>query len=233
MLAIVSRNPSDVCRVSAVPTACDGTDLVTIVLNCAESAMTKNPHSHATATMTQTLDANKPPMTTAQLPLTAMARITSRSCPIRSATQPPHTHPNPPTAMAPNANRPSTTSEGTTPPARARAAALATTNAVIHVQKLYSSHMCPRYPPVARRHCRSRSTVPARRHENGGLANANGPSRHPAATSTAPTSAPADTTVTIARPRPEENHVAIIFMAGGYTPARQNPVKKRETRASG
>src|SRR6266516_3224262 len=125
MLAIVSRNPSDVCRVSAVPTACDGTDLVTIVLNCAESAMTKNPHSHATATMTQTLDANKPPMTTAQLPLTA---------------------------MAPNANRPSTTSEGTTPPARARAAALATTNAVIHVQKLYSSHMCPRYPPVARRH---------------------------------------------------------------------------------
>src|SRR6266516_3793550 len=118
MLAIVSRNPSDVCRVSAVPTACDGTDLVTIVLNCAESAMTKNPPSHATATMTQ----------------------------------PPHTHPNPPTAMAPNANRPSTTSEGTTPPARARAAALATTNAVIHVQKLYSSHMCPRYPPVARRH---------------------------------------------------------------------------------
>src|SRR2546425_1135725 len=174
MLAIVSRNPSDVCRVSAVPTACDGTDLVTIVLNCAESAMTKNPHSHATATMAQTLDANKPPMTTAQLPLTAMARITSRSCPIRSATQPPHTHPNPPTAMAPNASRPSTAPEGTTPPARA----------------------CARY-------------------------------------GTAFPTVSAPTTVPIARPRPEENHVAIIFMAGGYTPARQNPVKKRETRASG
>src|SRR5439155_1665840 len=82
--------------------------------------MTKNPHTHATATMTQTLDAKKPPMTAAQLPLTAMARITSRSCPIRSATQPPHTHPKPPTAMAPNASRPSTAEEGTAPPARAR-----------------------------------------------------------------------------------------------------------------
>src|SRR5437764_14526570 len=141
MLAIVSRNPHDVCRVGAVPTPCGGTDLVTIGLNCAESAMRKNPHTHATATMTQTLDANKPPMTAAQLPLTAMARITSRSCPIRSATQPPHTHPKPPTAMAANASRPSTAAEGTAPPARARAAALATTEAVLHVQKLYSSHM--------------------------------------------------------------------------------------------
>src|SRR5439155_212017 len=89
----------------------------------------------------------------------------------------------------------------------------------------------------------------------------NGPSRYPAATSRAATSAPPDTTTTtgatrepasacarygtalptvsapttvpIARPRSEENHVAIIFMAGGYTPARQNPVKKREPRASG
>src|SRR5439155_1039635 len=51
--------------------------------------MTKNPHTHATATMTQTLDAKKPPMTAAQLPLTAMARMRSRSCPIRAATQPP------------------------------------------------------------------------------------------------------------------------------------------------
>src|SRR5438093_489138 len=160
MLAIVSRNPNDVCRVSAVPTACGGTDLVTIVLNCAESAMTKNPHTHATATMTQTLDAKKPPMTAAQLPLTAMARITSRSCPIRSATQPPH--------------QARTTTGAPREPATA----------------------CARY-------------------------------------GTALPTVSAPTTVPIARPRSEENHVAIIFMAGGYTPARQNPVKKRETRASG
>ena len=44
MDTIVSKKPSDVCTVSAVPTACGGTASVTSVLNCAESAITKNPH---------------------------------------------------------------------------------------------------------------------------------------------------------------------------------------------
>src|ERR1051325_6525666 len=37
---IVNKKPSDVCTVSAVPTAWGGTDSVTSVLNCAESAIT-------------------------------------------------------------------------------------------------------------------------------------------------------------------------------------------------
>ena len=49
IVAVVSRNPSDVCRASAVPTACGGATSVTRALNCAESAITKNPHSQATA----------------------------------------------------------------------------------------------------------------------------------------------------------------------------------------
>src|SRR5439155_20698318 len=100
MLAIVSRNPNDVCRVSAVPTAFGGTDLVTIVLNCAESAMTKNRHTHAAATMIHTVDAKKFPMTASQLPLTAMARFTSLYCPIRTQSRPPDTHPDAPPAVA-------------------------------------------------------------------------------------------------------------------------------------
>src|ERR1051326_4963391 len=40
------------------------------------------------------------------------------------------------------------------------------------------------------------------------------------------TSAP--TTAPIARPRLVLNQVAAIFMAGGYTPARKNPVAKRK-----
>src|SRR5256885_1076499 len=55
MEIIVSRNPSDVCMVSAVPTACGGTDSVTRTLNCAESAMTKNPQARAIGIRRQSL----------------------------------------------------------------------------------------------------------------------------------------------------------------------------------
>ena len=41
----------------------------------------------------------------------------------------------------------------------------------------------------------------------------------------------APTTVPIARPRPERNQVDAIFIAGGYTPARKKPVRKRRTSA--
>src|SRR5256714_12819743 len=42
----------------------------------------------------------------------------------------------------------------------------------------------------------------------------------------------APTMVPTASPRRALNHVAIIFIAGGYTPARQNPHAKRVTIAA-
>src|SRR5439155_1162114 len=43
----------------------------------------------------------------------------------------------------------------------------------------------------------------------------------------------APTTVPIANPRRVRNHVAAIFIAGGYTPARKNPVANRSSSATG
>src|SRR5688500_7442953 len=42
----------------------------------------------------------------------------------------------------------------------------------------------------------------------------------------------APTTVPIAKPRAERNQVAAIFIAGGYTPARKTPVRKRSPSAA-
>src|SRR6185503_17240572 len=104
--------------------------------------------------------------------------------------------------------------------------------------------MWPRYPPVARRHCRERATVLTSDHENGRGGNGYGPSRYPSHTSAAAMTALADPEITIAstpalgnactrygvafptvsaptmvptaNPRRARNHVAIIFIAGGY-----------------
>src|SRR5438046_8945419 len=43
----------------------------------------------------------------------------------------------------------------------------------------------------------------------------------------------APTITPIANPRSVRNQVAVIFMAGGYTPARKNPVRNRRPRADG
>jgi hypothetical protein len=43
----------------------------------------------------------------------------------------------------------------------------------------------------------------------------------------------APTTVPTASPRRARNQVAIIFIAGGYTPARHTPVTKRHASAAG
>ncbi len=45
MVTIVRRKPTEVCRVSAVPTACAGANSVTMALNWAESATTKKPQT--------------------------------------------------------------------------------------------------------------------------------------------------------------------------------------------
>jgi hypothetical protein len=42
----------------------------------------------------------------------------------------------------------------------------------------------------------------------------------------------APTMTPIARPRASRNHVAIIFIAGGYTPASSMPVRKRKPSAT-
>ena len=55
IVAMVSRKPSEVCSVSAVPTACGGTLSVTSTENCAESAMTKKPHPRAIGTSSSRL----------------------------------------------------------------------------------------------------------------------------------------------------------------------------------
>src|SRR6185436_6588028 len=135
METMVSRKPSDVCTVSAVPTACGGTASVTSALNCAESAMTKNPHAHASEPTIQSDLPNANGIMSEQAPLRAMASMTSRSRPRASADSPPQTQPSPPTAIVPKA-----TAE-TSPAAPADlavlpccAATLAARNNGIHVQ---------------------------------------------------------------------------------------------------
>ena len=43
IVTMVSRNPSEVCNIKAVPTESWGATSVTSALNCAESATTKKP----------------------------------------------------------------------------------------------------------------------------------------------------------------------------------------------
>jgi hypothetical protein len=103
MVTAVSAKPSDVCSVSAVPTASGGTLSVTSTLNCALSAITKNPQASESGTTSQSDRAKASPMPIAHAPLRVMATVTSHARPRRSATRPPHTHPAPPTASAANA----------------------------------------------------------------------------------------------------------------------------------
>src|SRR5687768_4449174 len=134
MVSVVSRNPSDVWIMSAVPTACDGTLSVTRTLNCAESATTKKPQASATGASSHQLRPNVSPIKREHAPLAASARMTNRSRPMRSATRPPQTHPMPPTAIV--AKESKETKEGADDPADepANERALAARNAGIHVQ---------------------------------------------------------------------------------------------------
>ena len=144
---------------------------MTSVLNWAESATTKNPHTSVAAVTSTNGPPNRKPMARQHSPLTVMAWITSLSRPIRSAAHPPQTHPIPPAASAPKLA--SSTHARPWPAASLDAAR----NAGTHAHIAYSSHMCPRYPAVARRVSRWRSTFPARPHEKGRRENGNGPSR--------------------------------------------------------
>ena len=79
MLPMVRRKPSEVWSVSAVPTACEGATSVTSALNCAESATTKNPHTHATAATHGAAAPKHAAIAIAHAPLAAIAWITTRS----------------------------------------------------------------------------------------------------------------------------------------------------------
>ena len=143
IVMVVSRKPSDVWRVRAVPTACGSTDSVTSTLNCALSAMMKNPHTMVSGARIQSERPKLSPMSAQQLPLMTRARITSGARPMRSATQPPHTQPMPPTAMTANDSTAIAGDEGAVS-ACTSPATLAAKNAGIQVQYEYSSAMCPR-----------------------------------------------------------------------------------------
>src|SRR5688572_19837679 len=102
MEIVVSRKPTDVCSVSAVPTACGGTTLVTSVENCALSAITATPQTRTSSVSSGSDRPKTSGVSNAQLPLTAIAPATKRAYPTRSAIAPPQMHPTAPTAIAAN-----------------------------------------------------------------------------------------------------------------------------------
>ena len=128
--------------------ACGATTRITSVENCALSAMTETLQTISSGMTTSDGPPNTNGVSNAHVPLTAMATITSRTCPTRSATSPPTTQP-----MAPAAN---TTNDSTpTQPADdsvvwPRATALAARKDGSQIQHAYNSSMCPAYPPSTR-----------------------------------------------------------------------------------
>src|SRR5579862_6714251 len=97
---MLSRKPIDVWSVRAVPTASGGADSVTIAENCAESETTKKPQTRTRGARIQGDSDWKQPTTSAQVPLTAMERLTTKGRPLRSASQPPQIEPRAPIPIA-------------------------------------------------------------------------------------------------------------------------------------
>lgn len=79
MVAMVSRNPIDVWSMSAVPTACAGAASVTMALNCAESATTKNPQIAVRTMSSHHGPPNASAASTQQVPETAIDHVTTRA----------------------------------------------------------------------------------------------------------------------------------------------------------
>src|SRR6185437_6432475 len=105
MLTTVSKNPRQVCMVSAVPTYSAGASSVTHAENCAESATMLTPQISVRAPST-TGDAaarNARPMPNAQQPLITIAVIVMVVRPNRSASEHAATQPIAPAATARNA----------------------------------------------------------------------------------------------------------------------------------
>src|SRR5204863_362661 len=103
MVAMLRRKPSEVWSVSAVPTESPGAASVTIAENWAESDTTKKPQTSTIGIRRKTLPEKKKPTTSAQAPLAAIDRFTTKARPRRSASHPPQIDPRAPAAMAPKA----------------------------------------------------------------------------------------------------------------------------------
>src|SRR6476660_9350755 len=131
---------------------------------------------------------------TQQAPLTAMLMMVTRErcctvAPARSLTRPAQIHPTAPSAITQNAIASDVrTHGGTKVPAGTKnavgfPASFQRWNSgpakitVIHAHIEYSSHMCPKYPKLARRSLRLRSVSPILWKSNGGCGAAYGPSR--------------------------------------------------------
>src|SRR5262245_36191518 len=79
IVTMVSRKPSEVWSVSAVPTAWGGAASVTIALNCAESATTKNPHTATSAATSAGGAPKSAPTPSEHAALAAIAQVTTRA----------------------------------------------------------------------------------------------------------------------------------------------------------
>src|SRR5687767_621468 len=250
MVSIVSRNPDAVWIVSAVPTYSLGATSATHAENCAESATTDMPQMNASTIVRLYDQVDAGPMTSAQVPLIAIAMMVTRARPIRSARIPAMTQPMAPAAITAKAS----TGAHNGAMACSRPACARKTPIVLHIAN--NSHMWPRYPPVARRTSRSPSTRPIALESKGADGAWNGPSRTATAKSTAPSNAQsaainntgrhsftfqlarrrcgaaeptetAPTSIPMAVPRCRSVHPAAIFIPGGYTHASDAPVTRR------
>ena len=134
MLTNVSRNPMQICMVNAVPTYWDGLNSEIAAENCAESAITLNPHTNMIGASSHNGASTSSATAIAALPLTAIAPAAVTDRPTRSATQPPATAPPPPTAITANANP---AANSGSPPSRATTCAR---NSGIQAHIAYSSH---------------------------------------------------------------------------------------------
>ena len=99
IVSMVSRNPMQVCTVSAVPT-CDGSDSsLTAAENCALSATTANPQTRQTMVRIAGV-ANVPPTTRQQAPEITRLTVAIAVRPQRSARRPARALPSAPIATA-------------------------------------------------------------------------------------------------------------------------------------
>src|SRR5262245_30626667 len=98
MLIIVSRKPTQICSVNAVPTSVLGLYSETSAENCAESATIENPHTTPNSSSTGSGAPKTRPAASAQDPLVSIAPPAIRAFPQASPQSPAITHPMDPLA---------------------------------------------------------------------------------------------------------------------------------------
>src|SRR5215213_8442468 len=107
---VVSKNPTHICNVNAVPMYCGSPSSVTHEENCAESATTLAPQTPASNNNGSALPPYKNPTSKQQLPLIAMAHDVTTVRTTRSAIRPATTQPIAPAPIT--RNEPTSASAG-------------------------------------------------------------------------------------------------------------------------